>query len=104
MLASKPSYSPTKLLVAASLCFASMVSIPTPAAAACQPGQAGCVIPVGEQAPPPPPPPQTTTTETTPIFDDDGGGIGWLPILLGILALGALAYFLIFDDDDPDSP
>ena len=104
MLASKPSYSPTKLLVAASICFASMASISTPAAAACQPGQAGCVIPVGEAAPLSPTTSTTTTTTTTPVFEDDDGGIGWLPILLGILALGAAAYFLFFDDDDPDSP
>ena len=104
MLASKPSYSPTKLLVAASICFASMVSIPAPAAAACQPGQAGCVIPVGEAAPLSPTPPPTTTT-TTPVYEDvDDDGKSWLPIILGVLALGALAYFLIFDDDEPDSP
>ena len=108
MLASKPSYSPTKLLVAASICFASTVSVATPAAAACQPGQAGCVIPVGEAAPLAPTPPPTTTT-TTPVFEDiDDDGKSWLPIILGLVALVGLAYLLdlppFFDDDDPDSP
>jgi hypothetical protein len=99
MLLVKPGYSPTRLLVAASICCASLVSVPTPAAAACQAGQSGCVLPAGGtatmstvQTPPP--------TTTAPVYEDDGGGKSWLPIILGVLALGALAYFLIFDDDD----
>jgi hypothetical protein len=100
----KPGYSPTKLLVAASICCASLVSVPTPAAAACQAGQAGCVLPVGTAAPPPLET-TTTTTTTAPVYDDVDDGKSWLPIILGLLALGALAYFLIFDDDDdPESP
>ena len=104
MLLVKPGYSPTKLLVAASICCATMVSVPTPAAAACQAGQAGCVLPVGTAAPPPLET-TTTTTTTAPVYDDVDDGKSWLPIILGLLALGALAYFLIFDDDDdPESP
>jgi hypothetical protein len=104
MLLMKPGYSPTKLLVAASICCASLVSVPTPAAAACQAGQAGCVLPVGTAAPPPLET-TTTTTTTAPVYDDVDDGKSWLPIILGLLALGALAYFLIFDDDDdPESP
>ena len=104
MLLMKPGYSPTKLLVATSLCCASVLSVPTPAAAACQAGQAGCVIPVGEAAPLS----TTTTTTTTPVYDDDVDGKNWLPIILGVLGLVALAYLLdlppFFDDDEPDSP
>ena len=102
MLFLKPSFSPTKLLVAASICLASLVSVPTPAAAACQAGEAGCVLPVGEAAPLSVAQPRT---ETPPVYEDDDGGIGWLPIALGILAAGALLWFLVLDDDDdPDSP
>ncbi len=104
MLLMKPGYSPTKLLVAASICCASLVSVPTPAAAACQAGQAGCELPVGTAAPPPLET-TTTTTTTATVYDDVDDGKSWLPIILGLLALGALAYFLIFDDDDdPESP
>jgi hypothetical protein len=102
MLLAKPGFSPTKLLVAVSIGCASVMSVPTPAAAACQAGDNGCVLPVGRTAPAPVAQPTTTTT---PIYEDDGGGKSWLPIILGVLALGALAYFLIFDDDDdPESP
>ena len=103
MLLMKPGYKPTRLLVAASICCASLVSVPTPAAAACQAGQAGCVLPVGGAAPLSTVQTQPTTT-SAPVYEDDGGGKGWLPIILGVLALGALAYFLIFDDDDAESP
>ena len=103
MLLDKPGFSPTKLLVAASLSCASVMTLPTPAFAACQAGQAGCVLPVGTTTAPPPME-TTTTTTTTPVYDDDIDGKNWLPIILGVLALGALAYFLIFDDDDSESP
>jgi hypothetical protein len=103
MLLVKPGYSPTKLLVAASICCASLVSVPTPAAAACQAGQSGCVLPVGTAAPLSTV--DTTPATTTPVYEDVDDGKNWLPIILGLLALGALAYFLIFDDDDdPESP
>ena len=96
-------YRPTSLLVGVSLCMASLLSAPVPAAAAaCQPGEAGCVLPVGTA---PPPVVTTTTTPTsTPVYTDvdDGGGMGWLlPLLLGAAALAAL-YFLVIDDDGDD--
>jgi len=92
-------YRPTSLLVGVSLCLSSLLATPVPAAAAaCQAGQSGCVLPVGTT-----PPPVTTpvTTRTPVIVDEGGGGIGWLPILLGLAALAAL-YFLFLDDDDGD--
>ena len=98
----KPSFSLTKLLVAASICFASLVSVPAPAAAACQPGEAGCVLPVGEAAPLSVTQPTTTTA---PVYEEEGGGTSWLPIAIGILVAGALLWFLVLDDDDdPESP
>lgn len=97
----KPSFSLTKLLVAASICFASLVSVPAPAAAACQAGEAGCVLPVGEAAPLSVAQPRTEA----PIYEDDDGGKSWLPIAIGLLVAGALLWFLVLDDDDdPDSP
>ena len=104
MLDSRRSFRPTKLLIAVSLCCGSVLAAPTPAAAACQAGDAGCVLPVGRTAPPPPPP---VTTEAPPpaVYEDEGGGISWLLIALGLAALAAAIYFLVIDDDDePDSP
>ena len=46
-------YRPTSLLVGVSLCVATLLSAPVPAAAAaCQAGQSGCVLPVGTPEPP----------------------------------------------------
>lgn len=102
MLVLKTSFSLTKLLVAASICCASLVSVPTPAAAACQAGEAGCVLPVGEAAPLSVSQPAPTTP---PVYEEpDGGGKSWLPIILGLIAAGALLYFLVLDDDDSESP
>ncbi len=96
-------FRPTGFLMGASLCLASLATVPIPAVAqqACQAGQPGCVLPVGD---PPPPPVTTTTTTTAPTYVDDRGGIGWWPILLGLAALGAALYFFVLDDDDDDVP
>jgi hypothetical protein len=105
MLDSRRSFRPTKLLVAVSLCCGSVLAAPTPAAAACQAGDAGCVLPVGRTAPPPPPATQAPPPSTAPIYEEDGGGINWLLIALGLAALAAAIYFLVInDDDEPDSP
>ena len=104
MLDSRRSFRPTKLLIAMSLCCGSVLVAPTPAAAACQAGDAGCVLPVGRTAPPPPPP-ATEAPSTAPIYEEEGGGISWLLIALGLAALAAAIYFLVIDDDDePESP
>jgi hypothetical protein len=91
-------FRPAKLMVALSLCFASVLSVPTPAAAACQAGDAGCLLPIGRAAPPAPPPPAAAP----PVYEEEHHGIGWLPILLGLAALGAAIFFLV-DNDDEDS-
>jgi len=65
----------------------------------CQPGQAGCVLPVGVA----PPVVVQTPVAGEPVGEIiEGGGIGWLPILLGLAALGLGAYFLFLDDDEED--
>ncbi len=62
----------------------------------CQPGQSGCVLPVGVT-----PPVVQTPTPVQPIGEIvESEGIGWLPILLGLAALGLGAYFLLDDDDE----
>lgn len=67
----------------------------------CQPGQAGCVLPVGVA----PPPVVQTQAPVQPVGEIvESGGIGWLPILLGLAALGLGAYFLLDDDDEVVSP
>ena len=81
-------------VLSVALCFASTTAA---VANTCQPGQAGCVLPVGV-APP--------VVVQTPVVGEpvgeivEGGGIGWLPILLGLAALGLGAYFLLDDDDE----
>lgn len=103
MLPSKQRHYTTKLLVGFGILMGSTLTPISPASAACQAGQPGCVLPVPTAAPPPtaPPPPPPVIEE-----DIDGGGIGLLPILLGLAALGGLAALLLLDDDDeePVSP
>lgn len=63
----------------------------------CQPFEAGCVLPVGVA----PPPMVVQTPVGEPVGElVEGGGIGWLPILLGLAALGLGAYFLLDDDEE----
>lgn len=100
---SKTNYSPIKVLVGLGILLSSTVSSIGPAAAqtACQ--GPGCVLPV--RAAPLAVAPEPVAP--APIVEDidDGKTIGWLPILLALLAAGALAYFLFIDDDDePESP
>lgn len=67
----------------------------------CQPGQAGCVLPVGVT----PPPVVQTPAVSQPVGEIiESEGIGWLPILLGLAALGLGAYFLLDDDEEVVSP
>jgi hypothetical protein len=85
------------VVLSAALCFSSTTAA---LANSCQPGQSGCVLPVGVT---PPPVQVTTPVETVPgVIESDVGGINWLPILLGLAALGLGAYFLFFDDDEED--
>ena len=93
---SRPSLSPTRLLVAASLTTASVFGVAAPANAACQAAQPGCVLPVGV-APP-------VVADAPPVFVEEGGGIGWLPILIGLAALAGLLWLLLDDDDDDEVP
>ncbi len=102
MLKKPRRYRPTSLLVGASLCLSAVLATPVPAAAAaCQAGNAGCVLPVGNA--PEPVPVQTSRPPVIVDVDEGGGGIGWLPILLGLAALAAL-YFFVIDDDEEVSP
>lgn len=94
----KTCFSPTRMLIAASLCVGSVASFPTPAVAACQAGQPGCVLPVGE-APPP-----VARTAPPVVVDERGGfGLGWLAVLAVLAALAALLLFVL-DDDEEDLP
>jgi hypothetical protein len=98
----KGRFSPTRLLVGISLCVGSVASFPMPAAAACQAGEPGCVLPV-DRAPP-------FVQRTTPppvVVDERGGfGLGWIALLAALAAIAALLLFVLDDDDDdvPVSP
>jgi len=81
-------------VLSVALCFASTTAA---VANSCQPGQSGCVLPVGVT---PPPVVQTPTPVETVGEIVETEGIGWLPILLGLAALGLGAYFLLDDDDE----
>jgi hypothetical protein len=86
-------------LVSAALVF----STTNAAAASCQAGGAGCLLPF-QSAPVAQPVMQTPapveTVGVEPVVAETGGGIGILPILLGLAALGLLAFVLLDDDDD----
>lgn len=94
MLFSRPGLI-TKALVSAAICVA---TTPAYASAACQAGEAGCVLPVGG-APAPAP-----VADAEPVMVEEGEGLfglGILPIL-GALAAAAILAFVLLDDDDDD--
>ncbi len=66
----------------------------------------GCVLPLkappAPPAPPPPPPPVAAAPAPVAPVVEEAGGFNFLPILLGLAAIGA-AVFVIADDDDDDA-
>lgn len=85
-----------KALIGVALCVSTVPAMANPA---CVAGAQGCVLPVPEPVAPP------VTTAPGPVIVDEAApkGLGILPILAGLAALGALAW-LILDDDDDDEP
>lgn len=81
---------------AAALCGAAAM------AAAAQTAAPGCVLPVVDAAPVAATPPPTPVP--VPPVEPVGGGFGIDPLLLalGVLAAGALIYFVLNKDDDED--
>ena len=66
-------------------------------------GQTGCVLPAVD-APPPPAVVETPPIEPAPT---GGFGLGFSPLLLGLLGIAALAALIAFgnkDKDEPESP
>jgi hypothetical protein len=90
---------PKIALAAASITFA--FSSTAAQAAYCQPGTSGCVLPLPGPGPTVSVP---VSTVAEPMIEEAGGGIGLLPILIALAALGIGAYFLLDDDGDVVSP
>jgi hypothetical protein len=82
---------------AAALCGAAAV------AAAAQSAAPGCVLPAVDAAPVAQTTPPPTPVPVPPV-EPIGGGFGFDPLLLalGVLAAGALVYFLLNRDKDDD--
>ena len=96
MLFSKPGLSPTKILVALAVTVASTPAMANPA---CGLSLQGCVLPVQDVVAAP-----VINTPPPVMIAEEPKSFGILPILAGLAALGVLAYLLLDDDDDPDSP
>ena len=97
MLFSKPGMSPTKVLVCLAVAFASTPAVANPA---CGLSLQGCVLPVQDVVAAP----VVTPVVQPVVIAEEPKTLGILPILAGLAALGLLAYLLLDDDDDPDSP
>ncbi len=86
----------------AALCGASAAAV-AGAAAASQGAAPGCVLPVVDAVPPPAvveaPPPMEPVAEP---YVQGGMGISPLLLVLGAIAAGVLAYYLLKDDDEDD--
>lgn len=83
-------------IVGAAMCFGSTAAV----ANSCQGGSAGCLLPFQPAVSMPvvQGPVGQPVIVGEPIVES--GGIGILPILLGLAALGGLAYLLLSNDDD----
>ena len=85
----------------AAVCATGAASTVAGAAAAAQaaPAQPGCVLPMVDAPAPMPvsdmPPPAVYVPAT-----EGGTGLGVLPLLLGLVAIGGLLWLLLDDDDD----
>jgi len=86
----------------AALCGASVAAV-AGAAAASQGAAPGCVLPAVDAMPPPAvveaPPPMEPVAEP---YVQGGMGISPLLLVLGAIAAGVLAYYLLKDDDEDD--
>ena len=86
----------------AALCGASVAAV-AGAAAASQGAAPGCVLPAVDAVPPPAvveaPPPMEPVAEP---YVQGGMGISPLLLVLGAIAAGVLAYYLLKDDDEDD--
>ncbi len=99
MLFWKPLSITAKALVGVSLCFSATAYSTSAAAAACQPGEDGCVLPVGEPLQPP-----VVDSTPGPVVIDNEPGMNWLLPILGALALAAVLFFVLDGNDEPESP
>jgi hypothetical protein len=90
---------PKIALAAASITFA--FSSTAARAEYCQPGSAGCVLPLPGAAPAAGP--VTATPMGEPIVEEVAGGFNFLPFLLAAAVIAIGLYFLL-DEDEEVSP
>jgi hypothetical protein len=98
MLFSKPGLSPTKILVCLAV---SVAATPAMANPACGLSLQGCVLPVQDVVAVQQP---VTVTPAPVMIAEEPKSFGILPILAGLAALGVLAYLLLDNDDEDESP
>lgn len=94
MLFSKPMLI-TKAVACIALCAS---SVPAMAGPACVGGAQGCVLPLPEPVVVQP----VQQTVAPVMIEEPTGGLGIIPILAGLAALGLLAYLLLDEDEDED--
>ena len=69
-------------------------------AAACQPGQSGCVLPLPGPAPAVVVPGVVVPEVAAPAVFVEEGGFNILPYLIGLVALAGIGYLLFMQDDE----
>lgn len=93
----KPLKTTTKALACIALCMGSAPALANPA---CALSLQGCVLPVQDAVAAP----TQVYTPAPVVMAEEPKTFGIIPILAGLAALGLLAYLLLDDDEEVESP